>query len=537
MKHSIPILVISLLLATLPGPAARALEVDVDEIRTGPVRFINYRGKPRKRDSRAEIESIGEKLARGSEKEVPARFFMKYSIIRAVAKEEPEKFSADIFSIDRDARVGHIAIVRRIVSSYLMNRYGYSREDARTISLFLSYYNAVHRRDIPYFASRYKSVVMRYVTARNAGIALRWSEWPGATKMLIPLGEGAREGRPGGVEPDAISDDRTIDEIRKDDRHIDDRKKMTDLRERKLDRDRERIEDEKKAIDEKKEAIKKKEEEIGKEKEKTKRIEDLEERKKKEDEIKKEEKKLEEKKKELKKEEEQSKKKEETIRKREESIDREKERIKKDEIKRDIDKKPEEAKKKLEEKEKELDEREDRLREKEIDKNIYGDKLYYLKIREYLEGGHYNNELYMIDPATRKVLFKSPVEHICGSRYDVYSGGIVIITHKGSHTSGHRLTLVDRDTLTVKIHGGDNVFWRSFIEIRDGFIYAILYDGGNHYLGRFDGQLKLTAKSKERINENTFISFWGEYVYINRHDRTIIVLNKSDLSLIGEVKP
>ncbi|MBN2078848.1 MAG: hypothetical protein JW838_07765 [Spirochaetes bacterium] len=537
MKHTIPILALSFIMGALHGPATHALEVDVDEIRTRPVRFINYKGKRGRGDSRAEIEAIGAKLARGTEKEDRARFFMKYSIIRAVSKEEPDKFSADIFSIDRDARVGHIAIVRRITGSYLMNRYGYSRDDARTISIFLSYYNAVHRRDLAYFRSRYKSAVLKHISARNAGIALRWSQWPGATKMLIPLSEGAREGRPGGVEPDVISDDKTIEEIRKDDRNIEDRKKMTDLRERKLERDRKKIEDEKKAIDEKKEAIRKKEEELKKEKEKAKRIEDQEERKKKEDEIKKEEKKLEEDKKELKKKEEQSEKKKETIKKREESIKKEKRRIEKDEIKRDIKKKPEEAKKKLEEKEKELDKREDRLREKEIDKNIYGDKLYYLKIREYLEGGHYNNELYMIDPSTLKVLFKSPVEHICGSRYDIYSGGIVIITHKGSHTSGHRLTLVDRDTLTAKIHGNDNVFWRSFIEIRDGFIYAILYDGGNHYLGRFDGQLKLTAQSKERINENTFISFWGEYVYINRHDKTIIVLNKSDLSLIGEVKP
>jgi hypothetical protein len=206
-------------------------------------------------------------------------------------------------------------------------------------------------------------------------------------------------------------------------------------------------------------------------------------------------------------------------------------------MKRDIASEPETARKKLEEKEKELDKREDRLRSKELEKNIYGDKLYYLKIKEYLEGGHYNNDMYMINASTRKIMFKSPVENICGSRYDVFSGGVVIITHRGSHTSGHRLTLIDRDTLQAKIYGSDNVFWRSFIEIRDGFIYAITYDNGTHYLGRFDADLKLVAKSKERINENTFISFWDNYIYINRADKTIIVLNKEDLSIIDEVKP
>ncbi|MBN2160889.1 MAG: hypothetical protein JW807_15980, partial [Spirochaetes bacterium] len=222
---------------------------------------------------------------------------------------------------------------------------------------------------------------------------------------------------------------------------------------------------------------------------------------------------------------------------REQSIKDEKRQIQKDEIKRDIKTKPKEAKRKLEEKADELDKREDKLRDKELDKNIYAGKLYYLKIKEYLEGGHYNNELYMINASTRKIMFKSPVENICGSRYDVYSGGIVIITHRGSHVTGHRLTLVDKDTLKAKIYGNDDVFWRSFIEIRDGFIYAILYDKGRHYLGRFDGDLKLVAKSDQEVSENTFISFWENYIYINRQDKTIIVLNKEDLKFIDEVRP
>ncbi|TFH41385.1 MAG: hypothetical protein E4G96_05595, partial [Chrysiogenales bacterium] len=398
---------------------------------------------------------------------------------------------------------------------------------------------------------RYKGVVMKHVTARNAGIALRWSDWPGSTKMLIPLSEGARDGKAGPVEPDIISDDRTIDSIRKDDRHIEDRKKMTDLRERKLERDSRKIaeekkkrDDEKKAIDKKKDELAKKEEELKKQKEEAKRIEDSEERKKKETGIKEKESKIEEEKKIIEKREEQSKekektilKKEETIKKRGESIKKEKRRIEKDEIKRDIKKDPDEARQKLEEKAQELEKQEDRLRDSELDKNIYAGKLYYLKIKEYIEGGHYNNELYMINASTRKVMFKSPVKNICGNRYDVYSGGIVIITHKGSHTSGHNLTLVDKDTLEAKINGSDHVFWRSFIEIRDGFIYAILYDNGSHYLGRFDGGLKLTAKSKERIDENTFISFWDDYIYINRGDKTIIVLKNADLTFIDEVKP
>ena len=124
----------------------------------------------------------------------------------------------------------------------------------------------------------------------------------------------------------------------------------------------------------------------------------------------------------------------------------------------------------------------------------------------------------MINPSTRKIDFRSPVTNICGRRYDIFSGGIVVIAHRGNHVSGHRLTLVDREKLTAKIAGEDNVFWRSFIEIRDNSIYAIVKDYENFYLGRFDQNLKLVAKSKDKINENTFITFFDEFIYINRYD-------------------
>jgi hypothetical protein len=67
-----------------------------------------------------------------------------------------------------------------------------------------------------------------------------------------------------------------------------------------------------------------------------------------------------------------------------------------------------EKEKQLDQKKDELDKRENQLREKTMDRSIFSGKFYYLKIKEYLEEGHYNNEMVMIDPVSRKVLFKSP---------------------------------------------------------------------------------------------------------------------------------
>lgn len=543
---------------------ATALEVAIDEIRTEPVVFINYRGAYKKADSLHDIENIGKSLARISNNTGIIRFGMKYSLINAISQDEPEKFSATIFSIDKKARVGHIDIIRKILSAYLQQKYGYSQQHAKAIALFLTYYNAIYRGNIDYFSSKYKSIVIQYITKYNAGISTKYYEWPGATKMLIPLTQQPQKGKLDSILIDVISDKKIIQEIRKDDKNIQARKDLVDIKEKILTQDKAnlekskkdiiqeatKLEENKKSIEQKKEELQQTEKEIHELKEEIKKEPSSEKQKVLKKEIETKEQQLEKEKGDIKKKEEELAKKESEIldkkktisekekllTEKENALEKEKEEIAADEIKKSpaIEK---ELAKKLEKKEKELDEREDKLRSKELDQNIYADKLYYLKIKEYLQDGHYNNEMVMIDPATRKILFKSPEKNICGSRYDIFSGGVVVITHKGSHSIGHRLTLLDRNSLEAKIYGSDNIFWRSFIIIKDGFIYAIVIENGRFYLGRFDTNLKMVSKSSEEVNENTFISFWDNYIYINRADKTIMVLDKETLTLIDTIKP
>ncbi|MEJ5362937.1 MAG: P83/100 family protein [Spirochaetota bacterium] len=543
---------------------AAALEVAIDEIRTQPVVFINYQGAYKKADSLQDIENIGKSLAGNSNNTGIIRFGMKYSLINAISEDEPEKFSATIFSIDKKARVGHIDIIRKILSAYLQEKYGYLPQHAKAIALFLTYYNAIYRGNIDYFSSKYKSIVMKYINRNNAGISTKYYEWPGATKMLIPLTEQPQKGKLDSIQIDVISDKKIKQEIRKEDKNIQARKDMVDLKEKiltqqkadlgkskdKLLQETTKLEEEKKSIEAKKEELQQTEKEIHKLKEEIKKEPSSEKQNVLKKDIETKEQQLEKEKEDIKKKEEELVKKESEIldkkktisekekllTEKEKALEKEKEEIAADEIKKSppIEK---ELVKKLEKKEKELDEREDKLRSKELDQNIYADKLYYLKIKEYLQDGHYNNEMVMIDPASRKILFKSPEKNICGSRYDIFSGGVVVITHKGSHSIGHRLTLLDRNSLEAKIYGSDNIFWRSFIIIKDGFIYAIVIENGKFYLGRFDTNLKMVAKSSEEVNENTFISFWNNYIYINRVDKTIMVLDKETLTLIDTIKP
>ncbi|MBI4978703.1 MAG: hypothetical protein HZC28_14585 [Spirochaetes bacterium] len=513
----------SIALVILISTAAFSLEVAVDEIQNAAqakIEFINYTGPNKKIDPAGGISAIGEQLANGSRAKFNEtfRYFGKYSITRAVTAEEPGKLSADIFSIDADAQVDHIDNVRRIIAAYLSAMYGYEKKQAWALAVYVSYYNAVHRAETTYFAGAYKASVMKYINASNAGIAITYSEWPGKTKMLIPLTDGIRKGASNVVDPFTLSDDKTKKELRKDDR-IPERKEITEMKEKALDK-------EKGALTKDKEDVAKKKDDVAKEKlaldtKKDATPKEKEAVAKKEEEVKKEEKRVEEK--------------AADIKKKEDTVAEEKKEIAQDEKKKAEAVSPKEAA--LDAREKTLDKREDALKSNEPDKNIYAQKLYYFKMRDYIEGGHYNNDLYMIDAAARKLLFKSSVLNICGDRCDIFSDGIVVLTHTGTHGKAHHLTLIDRETLTEKDTGADDIFYRSFIEIKDSFIYALVVKDGKHYLGKFDSTLTRVALSADAVNENTFISFFSDQVFINAPDKSVLVLNMKDLSRIDVIAP
>lgn len=565
-----------LFILTLSAAVAFALEVDVDEIMSAKkIKFTNYTGKPTKVESRDQVKSIGTGLGRTLKRiksNQTARHGLKYSIVHATSEKEKTKYSADIFSVDKNARVNHINDLRRIIAGYLQSYYAYSKRDAETLAVFSTFYNAVYRGNLKYFNGKYKQVVVSKINATNAGISTKYFEWPGQTKLLIPLTTESKRGKLDKIDPFLISSKKVRAAMRKDDKNLKARKTMVDLKEKDIKKDKKKTEQKKKKIviekkkAEKKEKIiaKKKKQiqarkaQVKKEKAAVKKIKDPKKKiaaekkiKKKEEKITKEEKKIAKAEKEVKKktaaikeEEKEVKKAEKEIAKKEVDLKEEKKELKDDEIKSAIDKAPSEAKEKLaekaeklKEKEEQLDKREDRLKEKDVDKNVYANKLYYLKIKEYLENGHYNNEMYMIEAASRRIMFKSPVKNIAGRKYDVFSNGVVVITHVGNNRAGHRLTMLSRENLEALIVGADNIFWRSFIIIKDNHIYAVMKEGDNYFLGRFDEKLKQVARSEVRIAEDTFISFYDQYVYINSVDKKIMVLKKKDLSLLELVQP
>ncbi len=251
------------LLLTVFLASASAIGINENEIRIdSTVEFENYSGPHSRIDSVESINSIGSALGQEvstsleTSKNISTN--AKYSVIHVIGNEDGSKLDADIFVIGSDATVDHIKNLRRIIASYIASAYGYSYSDASTLATFVTVYNAVYRNDLDTFSKKYKTEVVQHLTKEKAGLSTKWTQWPGQSQIVIPLYDVTKGIST--IDTTTISDQQVIDSMREDDdRGVDERKNMVDLKEREADAASDRAQeaaknaaDEQKALDEQK---------------------------------------------------------------------------------------------------------------------------------------------------------------------------------------------------------------------------------------------------------------------------------------------
>lgn len=218
-----------------------ALNVDEGEISTvegRTIEFINYVGPHDRIDSAEEIREIGRAMGRAIAAGAPrAGTVGRYLVIHAVDPALRQGLDADILVIGEGALVDHVRNLRRIIAGFLETAYGYSPGDADTLALFVTIYNAVYRGNLTFFGTRYKPVVTRELSTFNAGMSVRWNEWAGRSRIVIPLTARAGMAVIGSVDTTAITDAPTIDSLRAESPTggLDERRDMVDLKERDVD--------------------------------------------------------------------------------------------------------------------------------------------------------------------------------------------------------------------------------------------------------------------------------------------------------------
>lgn len=184
------------------------------------------------------------------------------------------------------------------------------------------------------------------------------------------------------------------------------------------------------------------------------------------------------------------------------------------------------------------------LKAKEKDKvensdNVVGEKIVFLKVKEFLAEGHYSSEMWAVDTENDDELFQSPFKKVCGKEFKELDTGVVVMSFKDNDmlkTDTHHLALLDKDNLKLIKQTNEIIFWRSFVKEQNGKIYAVEYKDGKYYLAQFKNDLTFEMRSSDPINPDCEIAFKKNKIYLTKRSTedsevSIRVLNRDNLKL------
>lgn len=570
-----------------------ALSVDKNELEKAGgrshVEFFNYTGPHAKIDSLESIKGIGRSLGEGIKKGgVSAGDKTRYFVFHAHSKAEEGLLQADIMFLGKSAGVDHIKNLRRIISAYLKTAYGYSEEDADTLSVFISVYNAVYRGNASYYKSRYTSEVMSHLSAKYCGLSSSYLEWAGKSEIVIPLSDSPDVSA---IDTSLISGKEVTSRL-KDKKGIEKRKGMVSIKEKEGELSKRKAQKEKSALNEVAKEVKNKEEAAQKAREevegakeevnKAKKKALLAERKtqdaRKEEEAKKEKALLKEKEereaeeaakgggekekaalKEARLEAEEAKKealsstaareeaeKEEKEAKREQkALERELERAEGKQEKSEEELKS--AKEKKEAKEKEV-KRAQELSEKKISeaeeerKDIAKDQMKLLESEE--ETGPLFSALRLSDEErflscivkvstkTGKAVASSKIQNIRRGKMYQKGGSIFAIAGEKSGKSAIKLVEIEGDTLEMKNESQESVSGESDLLEEGNLFYCVIEEGDKYKIAAFTQDLKMASSSEAFVKKATPITIGKEALAVTAEDGSVILLEKSSLKML-----
>ncbi len=516
-------LLVALLAVGIGSAGAQDLKVAEEELKGrdyAGVEFQNYSGPYPAVETAEAIRAIGYLLAGDLERRGGAgRYLLKYSVVRAVDPGQPG-LDADIFSIDREARVDHIDNIRRILAGYLESAWGYSPADARLLAVFITLYNAVYRGDLDYFGSRYKAAVMRHLSRSDAGLSTRYFEWPGATRMLVPLTSRARPGSLGTVGTDELTSKDVVEQMRsRPDKGLEERKEMVELKEREVAESKGELERKRRELEAKGEALAGEETSLAEERarlEAGKGGAATEEQRR------------------------ETARREEALAARERAVQagkaeaaREGAGLAREEAAlRERESRIEEERREIVQEERSMPFQPARAARPAEGPGYYSDKLYYLWAREPGPDGAFLRSLSVLDPFAAGVHLTSPVSRITSPGYHFFGGGILVIACPAAPPSA-RLALLHPATLEPIRWSEEEVHPQGMIFLQGESVYTLVRapgQAGGWRLGRFDGRLTLAARSEEAVRPESYLAAFGSRIYATDPGGRVLALDGQSLA-------
>jgi hypothetical protein len=512
-------------LSLLLVAAAAFGQVDRDELAKGQganVIFTNYVGPHNRIDTAEQIVGIGQGLGRqvGA---APGEFVFggKYRLIHAVGPAEDSKLDADIFILDPTAEVDDVANIMRMVSGYLQAAYSYSPADATVLARFIVYYNAVFRGNLGYLGGIYKTVVMGNVTTDNVGIATKYTEWPGKTRMLVPLSPGARKGSltavPGGqlATPPVIKNlqeqpgkalPERKDLVELQQRGIEQTQSQADQQQKALQQEQQKLAEQQQALEQQKQAAAQAEAAAsapgatGQQKQEAAQAQSA-------------------------------------VKQQEQAVAQQEQKVQQQQQQQaQTQAQANEQQKSVQEQRATIASDEQKIIQQQAAQPgakttaattaAPGKLLFIYAVAAAPEK---LGKLVLIDRTSGKLLSQSDLNSVRGRTYVTVGDLLVVVAGTNGGTAAIRLVSIDPATLVVKQQGKDNITATSYLAASDTSAYAVLSTSKGAYLGRFDASLALQAQSETPVDASTYILVSGTEVFVQDNAGNIIILNKDDL--------
>jgi len=496
-------------------------QVNRDELQDlPPVVFINYEGPHARVDTREAIRQIGVVIGRqvsdrerGMASTMEAmtieqrrthsyRFEIgavnRYFVIHCVSGPENNKLDADIFGLGVDAGVDHIRNLRVIIQGYLQSAYDYSERDAALLAEYITIYNAVYRGNWDYFVERYKTMVMGHLTRERAGLSIRYDEWPGRTLIVIPLGHGGLSS----IDTAAISDSRVIEEMRReDDQGVPQRQQMVNLMEREAEQAERQAQTERQEVRQEERRIAEERQQVAQERQQVQedrqagRITQ-----------------------------------EEAATQQQEIERREQELERREEV---TEQRREEAQRLEEFAEQRTEQAQQHRQEIARDQQAV--------IVQETTGGVFGvtiertspttmGRIVRLNPANGREIRRSPLDTVHVRTVTFVGGRILAIAGEARGQGAVRLIEINQSNLEMAKQGDDDIRTGSLLWVNGSDLYAITTEDGNCYLGRFNTNLELQARSTVRIHPDAGVTIQQGRLLTQRENGSPLALNPADLT-------
>ena len=510
-----------------------ALEVNQPELESvgkDTIEFINYTGPHTVINTKDEISGIGSALGEKVAPNVANNYTTgdnnKYYVIHAVDSSVTTGLDADILILGKNANVDHIKNLRSIISSYLVSAYGYSKEDADTLAVFITVYNAVYRNDLDTYKSKYKEVVTKNLTKESCGISVNYKDWPGNTQLVIPLLNPV-DGGLSTIDTTIISDSTVIESMQEEDeRGVDERKNLVDIKEREADVAQEEAKEAQKEATVAKQEVTQAKEELKKVEEEKQIVE----------------KELEEAKEELEKNPTDSRV-QEAVKEAEKKVEEAEEKV--EEAVAKVEEKVEEAEKKAEEAkeaqsfaDKKLTEAQTERSEIATDqqKNIADAKAEEKMITTYglqlVDSSNLLSKLVFLDVETGKIVKSSPVQVIRNRSIVSTGNGFAAIAGDTGENQAIRLVILDSENLEIVSQTEEDVAPNAVLVSADNYLYTVVKSTSGYVVAKYSNDLRLQAKSTLKVMETTPITVTDKGIVVTDSYGAVKLLSKSDLSTI-----